>query len=102
MNSPEIEGAADSGLSRVITAFTETGLIATRPDPFVVRLAGKGGVAGKGFCHCPIPSCTTAKGKVKGRLRRLPKKFSTMARDSKEVIAAEMRKSIIVIYNHRR
>ena len=66
------------------------------PTPFVVRLAGKGGVAGKGFCHCPIPSCTTAKGKVKGRLRRLPKKFSTMARDSKEVIAAEMRKSISV------
>ena len=68
------------------------------PFTFVVRLAGKGGVAGKGFCHCPIPSCPSAKGKVKGRLRRLPKKFSTMARDSKEVIAAEMRKSIIVIH----
>ena len=32
---------------------------------------------------------------MKGRLRRLPKKFSTMARDSKEVIAAEMRKLIV-------
>ncbi len=56
-------------------------------------LTGKGGFSGKGLCHCPIPSCTTAKGKVKGRLRHLPKKYSTMAKDSKEAVASELRKS---------
>ena len=59
----------DSGSSLAAIAFSMFGGKGMANCQFVTLFspsvfAGKGGVSGKGFCHCPIPSCTTAKGKV--------------------------------------
>ena len=42
--------------------------------------------------HCPLPSCTTSKGKVKGRLRHLPSKLSDLPKPTKDAIYSEFRK----------
>jgi len=39
--------------------------------------------------HCPLPSCTTSKGKVKGRLRHLPSKLSDLPKPTKDAIYSE-------------
>ena len=43
---------------------------------------------------CPIPNCTTAKGRVKGRLRHLPKKWNTLSKDNKEAVSNDLRKDL--------
>jgi len=45
---------------------------------------------GKNFC--PIPTCTTTKPKVKARVRHLPKKWSTLSKEAKDLISSELRK----------
>ncbi|XP_059091907.1 nuclear receptor corepressor 2-like isoform X2 [Tigriopus californicus] len=49
----------------------------------------KTGLGGK-VSNCPIPSCTATKGRVKGRLRHLPKKWSNLSKDTKETITSEL------------
>ena len=46
----------------------------------------------KKHAHCPIPSCTTSKGRVKGRLRHMPKKWSYLPKDIREAISSDLRK----------
>ncbi len=50
-------------------------------------------IAGKAS-FCPMPTCTTTKSRVKSRLRHLPKKWSSLTKESKEAIASELRKSL--------
>ncbi len=60
---------------------------------FLVFYSGKvvsNSITGKNMC--PIPTCTTTKGRVKSRLRHLPKKWTTLSKDSKEAISKELRK----------
>jgi nuclear receptor co-repressor 1 len=49
--------------------------------------------AASGKHFCPIPSCTTTKPKMKGRLRHLPPKWRSLPKDTKEIISNELRKS---------
>ena len=42
--------------------------------------------------HCPIPTCTSTKGRNKGRLRHMPGKWTDMPKDIREAIANELRK----------
>ena len=46
----------------------------------------------KKHAHCPLPSCTTSKGRVKGRLRHLPTKLNDLPKSSKESLVNEFRK----------
>ena len=46
----------------------------------------------KGNSHCPIPVCTTTKGRIKGRLRHMPNKLKDMPKDAREAINNEFRK----------
>ncbi len=48
----------------------------------------------KKHAHCPIPTCTATKGRVKGRLRHMPKKWSYLPKDVREAISGELRKFI--------
>ncbi len=41
---------------------------------------------------CPVPTCTTTKGRVRSRLRHLPKKWTTLNKEAKEAISNELRK----------
>jgi len=43
----------------------------------------------KKHAHCPLPSCTTSKGRVKGRLRHLPTKLNDLPKSSKESLVNE-------------
>ena len=42
--------------------------------------------------HCPIPTCTSTKGRNKGRLRHMPGKWTDLPKDVREAIANELRK----------
>ena len=42
--------------------------------------------------HCPIPTCTSTKGRNKGRLRHMPGKWTDLPKDDREAIANELRK----------
>ena len=42
--------------------------------------------------HCPIPTCTSTKGRNKGRLRHMPAKWTDLPKDVREAIANELRK----------
>ena len=42
--------------------------------------------------HCPIPTCTSTKGRNKGRLRHMPGKWTDLPKDIREAIANELRK----------
>ena len=43
--------------------------------------------------HCPMPSCTSTKGRVKGsRLRHMPAKWADLNRETKELVARDLRK----------
>ena len=44
--------------------------------------------------HCPIPTCTSTKGRNKGRLRHMPGKWTDLPKDIREAIANELRKFI--------
>lgn len=43
----------------------------------------------KGNNNCPIPTCNSARGKVKGRLRHMPNKLSGLSRDARDTINNE-------------
>jgi hypothetical protein len=43
----------------------------------------------KGNSHCPIPVCTSTKGRIKGRLRHMPNKLKDMPKDAREAINNE-------------
>ena len=44
--------------------------------------------------HCPMPSCTSTKGRGKGsRLRHMPAKWADLNRETKELVARDLRKS---------
>lgn len=58
---------------------------------FFLGKSATNNVGGK-CSNCPIPTCTTARGRVKGRLRHLPKKWTTLSKDSKEALSSELRK----------
>ena len=46
--------------------------------------------------HCPMPSCTSTKGRGKGsRLRHMPAKWADLNRETKELVARDLRKSNI-------
>ena len=55
----------------------------------------------KGNSHCPIPTCTSTKGRVKGRLRHMPNKLKDLPKDSREVINNEFRKSVSKLDNKK-
>ena len=42
--------------------------------------------------HCPIPTCTSTKGRNKGRLRHMPAKWTDLPKDVREAISNELRK----------
>ena len=52
----------------------------------------------KGNSHCPIPVCTSTKGRVKGRLRHMPNKLKDLPKDARDAINNEFRKFIYFIY----
>lgn len=49
----------------------------------------------KGNSNCPIPTCTSTKGRVKGRLRHMPSKLKDLSKEAREAIANEFRKNAI-------
>ena len=46
----------------------------------------------KGNSCCPIPVCTSTKGRMKGRLRHMPSKLKDLPKDARETINNEFRK----------
>ena len=46
----------------------------------------------KKHAHCPIPTCTSTKGRNKGRLRHMPGKWMDLSKDIQDIIANELRK----------
>ena len=54
----------------------------------------------KGNNNCPIPTCNSARGKVKGRLRHMPNKLSGLSRDARDTINNEFRKLIFLLGGH--
>lgn len=46
----------------------------------------------KGNNNCPVPTCTSTKGRVKGRLRHMPNKLKDLPKDAREAINNEFRK----------
>ena len=54
----------------------------------------------KGNNNCPIPTCNSARGKVKGRLRHMPNKLSGLSRDARDTINNEFRKFIFLLGGH--
>ena len=41
--------------------------------------------------HCPMPTCTSTRGRNKGRLRHMPAKWIDLSKDIQEMIANELR-----------
>ena len=46
--------------------------------------------------HCPLPTCTSTKGRGKGRLRHMPGKWLDLSKDNKELIINELRKFLVI------
>ena len=46
----------------------------------------------KGNNNCPIPTCTSTKGRVKGRLRHMPSKIKDLPKETRDAINNEFRK----------
>ena len=46
----------------------------------------------KGNSSCPIPVCTSTKGRMKGRLRHMPNKLKDLPKEARETINNEFRK----------